>query len=241
MSFNISKFKSNLLYGGARSNLFEMQMGLPAGIDFSSVGIDTQNFFTKLRFLCNASSIPSTSVEVVQVPFYGREIYTVGTKTFDPFSITIINDEDFYLRRAFEHWVGSLNGHSSNQKVNGASSSPNSYQTEGTLKQFSQSKLGTKYIDKLSIKSPVRYDHSKYDDEVYDPLRPDKFVDRRFSKRNSPSGSPSSEGAIPIAAYKFVNMFPISVSSMDLNWNSNTIEEFSVAFRYDYWEYGSLE
>jgi hypothetical protein len=192
MSFNISNFKNNFKYGGARSNLFEMQMGYPPGLNAGDIGVNLGAFSTSLRFLCNSASIPSSSVDAVTIPYQGREVYSVGTKTFDPFTITIINDEDFYLRKTFEFWIGAMNGHKTNTKNRGLNSSPSSYQVDAEVKQFAQT---------------------------------------------------SSDGQTPtvIRAYKFINMFPISLSAIDLSWNSNAIEEFSVSFRYDYWKVGDAD
>ena len=39
-----------------------------------------------------------------------------------------------------------------------------------------------------------------------------------------------------IKSYKFVGMFPSEVSTIDLAWENEGIEEFTVTFQYDYWE-----
>jgi hypothetical protein len=45
----------------------------------------------------------------------------------------------------------------------------------------------------------------------------------------------AKDGAV-IRNYSIVGLFPISVSSMDLNWDAtNTIQSFGVTFAYDYW------
>lgn len=38
-----------------------------------------------------------------------------------------------------------------------------------------------------------------------------------------------------LATYKIVGAFPVSVGSIDLSYDSNDIEEFSVEFAYQYW------
>jgi hypothetical protein len=46
----------------------------------------------------------------------------------------------------------------------------------------------------------------------------------------------SKAGGSPIKSYKFIGMFPIDLSPIELDWGSNdTIEEFSVTFQYQYW------
>jgi len=39
-----------------------------------------------------------------------------------------------------------------------------------------------------------------------------------------------------LKSYKFVGMFPSEVSTIDLAWETEGIEEFTVTFQYDYWE-----
>jgi hypothetical protein len=40
-----------------------------------------------------------------------------------------------------------------------------------------------------------------------------------------------------IKAYKFVGLFPIDVSPIDVDWGSNdNIEEYAVTFAYQWWE-----
>lgn len=62
----------------------------------------------------------------------------MGTRTYAPWSITVINDENFLVRRAFEYWLQSMNGNSSNFKENGVTSIPSSYQTDALVMQYSQ-------------------------------------------------------------------------------------------------------
>jgi len=232
MSFNIKNFKSNLLYGGARTNLFEVQIGYPPGLNVDDEGVELNQFSRKLKFLCNAAALPSSSVEAVTVPCQGREVYTVGSKVFEPFSITVINDEDFYIRKTFEYWIGAMNGHKSTTKNSGINSSPSSYQVDGLVKQFSQTAFGPPYIEKNAIKDPIRYEKTALENEI--------IVDRRFS-RNSATSKLTEVEPIPIRTYKFVNMFPISLSQINLSWNSESIEEFNVTFKYDYWVIGPNE
>jgi hypothetical protein len=49
-------------------------------------------------------------------------------------------------------------------------------------------------------------------------------------------GGTVGDSAIPTREYTFVNIFPINISSIDLNWETtDAIEEFTVEFAYDYW------
>lgn len=192
MAFNINQFKNALTNGGARSSLFEVQLTFPKSLDTNVDGVSDlltlqlEPATRALTFMCKTASIPSATVTTVDIPFMGRKVSCVGTRTFEPWAITIINDENFLVRKAFEVWMAAMNGHASNMKGGGISSSPISYQVDAIVKQFSQSV--NQYPDK------------------------------------------------PIRVYKFVNVFPTELSNIELNWdNENTIEEFSVTLKYDYW------
>lgn len=46
-----------------------------------------------------------------------------------------------------------------------------------------------------------------------------------------------SKTGIPIRTYNFNGIFPTEVSPIEVNWEStDTIEEFTVTFQYDWWE-----
>ena len=93
---SISDFKSALIGGGARPNLFEVELTtLPAGIDW-----DANSF----RYMCKAAQLPAQNIANIDVPFRGRIFKIAGDRTIDTWTVTIINDESFNLRRAFEQW-----------------------------------------------------------------------------------------------------------------------------------------
>ena len=100
---SISNFKSRLAGGGARANLFEVQIpSLPTGITWSS------DSSTDFKFLCKAAALPASNIGSIDVPFRGRTFKVAGDRTVDPWTVTIINDEAFNLRRVFEDWVRLL-------------------------------------------------------------------------------------------------------------------------------------
>jgi hypothetical protein len=92
----ISQFKSALIGGGARPNLFEVELTtLPNGIAW-----DADNF----RFMCKSAALPAQNVASIDVPFRGRIFKVAGDRTIDVWTVTVINDEGFVLRNAFEEW-----------------------------------------------------------------------------------------------------------------------------------------
>ena len=97
---NIADFKGKLVGGGARPNLFEVQMArLPDGISW-----DADVF----QFMCKAATLPASTIANIDVPFRGRIFKVAGDRTVDVWSITVINDEDFRLRNAFEEWMDRI-------------------------------------------------------------------------------------------------------------------------------------
>ena len=92
----ISNFKTAMTGGGARPNLFEVEITtLPSGIAW-----DAADF----KFLCKAAQLPGQNIALIEVPFRGRTFKVAGDRSIDPWTVTIINDEDFKYRNAFESW-----------------------------------------------------------------------------------------------------------------------------------------
>ena len=103
----ITNFKSALRGGGARPNLFEVDItGWPGGENMGDFGNDAKEEF---QFLCKAAALPSSNITPIEVPFRGRTLKVAGDRTFDTWTITIINDENFRLRSKFEQWMNGIN------------------------------------------------------------------------------------------------------------------------------------
>ena len=103
----ITNFKSALRGGGARPNLFEVDItGWPGGENMGDFGNDAKEEF---QFLCKAAALPSSNITPIEIPFRGRTLKVAGDRTFDTWTITIINDENFRLRTKFEQWMNGIN------------------------------------------------------------------------------------------------------------------------------------
>ena len=134
MASTIANFKSQLRSGGARPNLFEVGVTCPTGwVD------DAQEEF---KFLCKATSMPTQTVGSVDVPFRGRILKVAGDRTFEPWSVTVINDESFDIRQTFEQWQELINGIESGS----GSVSPSSYMGNGTIRQLGRADVGTREV-----------------------------------------------------------------------------------------------
>jgi len=120
----ISNFKSALIGGGARPNLFEVELTtLPAGIEWPA-----DNF----RYMCKASQLPASVIANIDIPFRGRIFKVAGDRTIEPWSITVINDEDFRIRNAMEQWMELI----AKLDTNLGATLPESYMTNATVYQL---------------------------------------------------------------------------------------------------------
>ena len=124
----IENFRGKLTGGGARSNLFEVDITYPTGMEGEG---DAKN---NGQFLIKAAEIPAANIGNIPVPYRGRILPVAGDRTFDPWTITVINDTDFSIRNAMEQWSNFINDIQTNQ----GSADPASYQTNAIVKQLSR-------------------------------------------------------------------------------------------------------
>jgi hypothetical protein len=146
---NISAFKTRLAGGGARPNLFEVALDdFPAEV---AAQWDTEAK-TDFRFLCKAAALPASNVAPIDVPFRGRILKVAGDRTFDTWTVTVINDEDFKIRHAFESWMNLL---SKLDNATGATN-PTSYMKNAIVYQLGRSnqKEGTKVVNSVTAQGP---------------------------------------------------------------------------------------
>ncbi len=135
----LSSFKTQLAGGGARPNLFEVSIpsfptALTGGTAEAAAGESTEDpwssYTENFKFLCKAAQLPASTVNPISVPFRGRTLKVAGDRTFAEWTVTIINDEDFTLRTAFEKWSDIV----SNLIDNTGVTNPSSYMTNGYVK-----------------------------------------------------------------------------------------------------------
>ena len=126
---NIQEFRSRMTGGGARSNLFEVEITFPDGI-----GISESSVSDKVPFLVKAAEIPASNLGNIPVPYRGRVLPIAGDRTFDPWTVTIINDTNFRLRDVMERWSDGINDIQTAQ----GTVDPETYQTKATVLQLSR-------------------------------------------------------------------------------------------------------
>ena len=108
----IDFFKGKFVGGGARPNLFECIINVPEGPKAGQPQVDE-----KMRFMIKASSLPASNVNTIPIPFRGREFKIAGDRSFEPWTVTVLNDTDFQIRRTFERWMNILNKHEDNAGI----------------------------------------------------------------------------------------------------------------------------
>ena len=76
----LSQFKSKLIGGGTRPNLFEVSIPtFPSAISEAwSAGDDSENGIFK--FLCKATALPASNLGSIEIPFRGRILKVLETE-----------------------------------------------------------------------------------------------------------------------------------------------------------------
>jgi len=167
----ITDFKSKLTGGGARSNLFEVVLSFPEVAPADTVVLD------KSRFLCKTAALPASTVASIPIAFRGRTLNVAGDRTFESWSVNIINDTDFAIRSAFENWMNTIN----------------------------------RVSDNTGVTDPALYQADAF---VYQ-------LDRDGST---------------LRAYHMYDIFPTNITAIDLSYDQEGIEEFTVEFQILWWE-----
>ena len=122
----LTDFKTALKGGGARPNLFEVAFGnIP-----SAAGTLPDKFVV----LCKAANLPASNVASIDVPFRGRIFKVAGDRTFDTWQITVINDNDFAIRKVMEDWMQ----HIGQYKDASGTTDPTTYMANATVTQLSR-------------------------------------------------------------------------------------------------------
>ena len=167
----ITDFKSKLTGGGARANLFEVVLNFP---DAAQPDSDT---LEKARFLVKGANMPASNIQQIEVPFRGRVLKIAGDRTFDSWTVTVLNDTDFAIRSAFERWMNTIN----------------------------------RVSDNTGLVNPADYQADAY---VYQ-------LDR--------------DGSV-LRSYRFYDVFPTQVAPIELSYDAQGIQEFTVELQVQWWE-----
>ena len=119
----VDDFKSKLRGGGARPNLFKATINFPGYANGDP---------ELTSFLCESAQLPGSTLGQIVVPFRGRQLKVAGDRTFEPWTVTIINDTDFAVRDSMERWLNGINNH----KANAGLTNPVDYQADLIVDQL---------------------------------------------------------------------------------------------------------
>ena len=121
---NLSAFTTALQGGGARANQFMVTLG-----GTGATGL-TNNF----HFLCRSAQVPALTIGEVAVPYRGRVIYLAGDRTYDAWTVTIMNDRNYSVRAFLENWMDDMGDIGGTTKANAISAA--SYYANATVQQL---------------------------------------------------------------------------------------------------------
>ena len=178
MAFSVTSLKTNLSAGGggARPSLYTIDINRTIGKSFTGAS----------NILVKAAAIPASTIAPLTVNYMGRAIKSHGFRTFDTWTVTVINDEDMAARGNIIEWMraisGSLQGNRSATFGADASSTTNS-EGDATITQMGVAGTATQ-------------------------------------------------------KWKVHQMWPTELGEIGLDWSSDAIEEYTVAFAFDYWSHG---
>jgi hypothetical protein len=151
----ITDFKSRLVGGGARPNLFEVVLSFPAGLtDVDLTGTEGDLY----RFMVKGAELPGSTVTSIAVPFRGRQLKVSGDRTFAPWTITVINDTNFTLRNSFEKWMNYMNRNDDNAGV----ITPSEYQTNMLVHQLGRGLQNTNTLPGTGTEMPIHKSYKFY-------------------------------------------------------------------------------
>lgn len=101
---DINAFRNRLGAGGVRPNQFQVTLNFPLVVGGAG----------DASLLVNSASLPASNIGTAMIQYRGREVKLAGERTFDPWTITIINDTGFTLRKKFEQWSDLMNNRTNN-------------------------------------------------------------------------------------------------------------------------------
>ena len=106
MAFTPSTFKSNLSTagGGARPSLYQVV------INYGTAQSSMFSFDAEQVLLVKAAAFPASNIAPLAVNYAGRAYKWNGFRTYDNWTVTVINDEDFAIRNQMSEWMRYLSG-----------------------------------------------------------------------------------------------------------------------------------
>ena len=109
MAISVTELRKKMTGGGARPSLFFANIDLDPvlkKLDPVSRKVADDKNKKDLSFFMKGAQIPDSTVQSIAINFLGREFKVPSTdRTFQDWTVTVINDEDFRIRHVFEAWI----------------------------------------------------------------------------------------------------------------------------------------
>ena len=178
MAFSVTSFKTNLQTGGggARPSLYTVDINGPSTYSFSG----------NSNILVKAAAIPASTIAPLTTNYMGRAIKMPGFRTFDTWTVTVLNDEDMSARETIMKWMRAIAGTLQGNR-DGISGGPANSLTKSE---------GDATVTQMGVKGTATQ------------------------------------------TWKVHQMWPTELGEIGLDWSSDAIEEYTVAFAFDYWSHG---
>ena len=179
MAFSVTSFKTNLQTGGggARPSLYTVDINGPSTYSFSG----------NSNILVKAAAIPASTIAPLTTNYMGRAIKMPGFRTFDTWTVTVLNDEDMSARETIMKWMRAIAGTLQGNR-DGTSGGPANSLTKSE---------GDATVTQMGVKGTATQ------------------------------------------TWKVHQMWPTELGEIGLDWSSDAIEEYTVAFAFDYWSHGT--
>ena len=117
MGISLNDFKAKV-QDVARPNRFLLNFTSPFG------GADSET----LSYLCKSAQIPSRTIGEIVMNWQGMQAKIAGDPTFEPITLTFIDDYDQNARKTIEEWTRFISNQNTNERE-----SQVSYKTDMTL------------------------------------------------------------------------------------------------------------
>jgi len=143
MAFTVSTFKSGLAGGGggARPALYEVSINNSHDTSLS-FGPTSASTPSNASLLVKAASIPAANIAPLAVNYAGRAYKWTGFRTYDNWTVTVLNDEDFAIRNKMMEWMRIISGQLDGSREGGygspvtAGTTAGYYEGNATVKQL---------------------------------------------------------------------------------------------------------
>lgn len=122
---DITGFRASIGNGLVRPNQFRVELNFPSFVTGGTAAAVLGQFHVR------AASLPASIVAAVPVFFQGRAVNVAGEREFQPWTVTVYN-ENFLVKDALTRWSHGINNISNNSGI----VQPALYQTDLVVKQL---------------------------------------------------------------------------------------------------------